>query len=469
MTEDAIQQAVSYAESRQDAHMDGFMELLRIPSVSTDPAYKEDLERCAGWIVTELDKLGFEKAAAMPTEGHPIVYAEWLKAGDDKPTVLVYAHYDVQPVDPLELWDTPPFEPTIRDGKLFARGVIDDKCGVYINLKAFESIMATSDGMLPVNIKILFEGEEESGSPSVEPFIMEHKELLAADFMLICDAGSAPGEPRMFYTARGIIGANVTITGPIDYDIHSGVGGGMVINPLHVAGKMIAGLHHADGSVAIPGWFDDVKLPDEAERQVMIASNDAFRAMVEERYDVSDTTWGEETEPVAYIRATALPTAEVNGMWGGYQGHGGKTIIPRQAAFKITFRTVPDQDPEKLQQLFVDYIRGFETNGIKTAVVFEQGSWAVQLMRDEPPVQAIHKAFEATWGQRATMYRQGGSVPIMSVFQRALGMPIATLGFAVGAQAHAPNEYYELDWFFTNLKTAIHFYHYLPEEMANGA
>ena len=251
------QKAIDYAHAHREPYMEGFQELLRIPSVSTDPSYKPELERCADWIVVEMGRIGFKNCRKIATTGHPVVYGDWLEAGADKPTVLIYAHYDVQPVDPLNLWETPPFEPSFRDGKLYARGAVDDKSGVFVNLKALESILNV-DGKLPVNIKLFFEGEEESGSPNMHPFVAANKDLLKADLLVLCDGGFDKHLPTITYSGRGIVGAEVTITGP-DHDLHSGVYGGVVHNPLHVVGQIIASFHDNEGHIRIPGYYDSVR------------------------------------------------------------------------------------------------------------------------------------------------------------------------------------------------------------------
>ncbi len=456
---DARQRALETARANQQPYLEGFFELLRIPSVSTDAAYTADIQRAASWLVAELERLGFASCRAYPTSGHPVVYGEWLKAGPDAPTVLVYAHYDVQPVDPLEDWVSPPFEPQIRDGKIYARGAVDDKAGVWVNLKAFDAMLA-ANGTLPVNVKVFFEGEEETGSPSMEAFIRENHDLLQADFMLVCDGGSQPGDPTIMYAARGIIEAEVFVTGPA-HDLHSGLYGGVIHNPLHRVGQIIGALHDADGRVRVPGFYDNVRALEPDELSLLASYEPA--AVAEAKEDTGVKAFWAEALGDYGVRATALPTLDVNGIFGGYQGPGSKTVIPSQGGFKVTMRLVADQDPGDVQRKFVEYIKSFENE--TTSIEVETGplGWPVTLMFDGPEVEAIQRAYEATWGKRARLIRAGGSVPIMGMFQRELGMPLTSLGYGSGEGIHAPNEFYWLDYFYKGIDTAIHFFHNLAE------
>ncbi|HEX8680785.1 MAG TPA: M20/M25/M40 family metallo-hydrolase, partial [Ardenticatenaceae bacterium] len=400
-----------------------------------------------------------KQCKAIPSAGHPVVYGEWLEAGEDKPTVLIYAHYDVQPVDPIELWETPPFEPDVRDGKLYARGVVDDKAGVWVNLKALESILAAT-GTLPVNVKIFFEGEEETGSPSMGPFISQYKELLAADLLVISDGGSYPDRPLVMSSVRGGVVGEVTITGA-KKDLHSGLFGGVAHNPAHLAAKIIAAFHDDEGRIQIPGFYDDVRRLSPAAFEEMNAQEPMLRAELEADSGI-ERFWG-IPEYTFMERATAQPTLDVNGMYSGYQGEGVKTIIPAKAGFKVTMRLVADQDPEDIARKFAAFVRGFATETLTLDVRVGPTFWPAQLLADGPVIEAIHHAFEETWGKRATMYRVGGSVPVIGMFQQELGVPVTNLGLAVGYDYHAPNEYTILDYFYRNIETAIHVYHYLAD------
>ncbi|MFN8447086.1 MAG: M20/M25/M40 family metallo-hydrolase [Anaerolineae bacterium] len=455
----SAQPAIDHARASRDAYMAGFLELLRIPSVSTDPAYKAELERCADWIVAEMTRIGIKNSRKFPTDGHPVVYGEWLEAGADKPTVLIYAHYDVQPVDPLNLWTTPPFEPTFRDGNLYARGVVDDKSGVYVNLKALESILAV-DGRLPVNVKLFFEGEEESGSPSMHPFVAAHKDLLKSDLLILCDGEFDRHLPQMIYSGRGITSAEVTVTGP-DHDLHSGEYGGVVHNPLHVVGKIIGSFHDDAGRVRIPGFYDAVQ-PLSADE---LASLQRVWAITSEPYLAKSGTkhyWGDSIASIPE-RGTALPTLEVNGMWGGYQGPGTKTVIPSKAGFKVTMRLVSDQNPDAIATLFSDYVMGFASDTAEIAVQVLAEGFPFQGLFDGAGVEAIQKALEATIGRRALLVRTGGSIPIAGMFHSELGTPMTNLGLGAGENIHSPNEYVRVDDFYLCIDTAIRLYYNLAE------
>lgn len=459
MTKELIRQVVEHAHANHDAYLEKFKEFLRIPSISADTEYKPEVQRAADWIVAELKQLGFKKCAAMPSQQHPVVYGEWLEAGDDKPTALVYAHYDVQPVDPVELWESPPFEPEIRDGKLYARGVIDDKCGVCIHLKTFESILAT-EGTLPVNVKVFFEGGEESASPGMETFIKSHKDLFAADFMLVSDGGNPPDQPINPYSTRGIVGAEVTATGP-QYDVHSGSLGGAVHNPVHLVAKIIASFHDDHGHILIPGFYDNVVGFTDEEREYF--SSDETDRIEEMKESYGDfRIWGEPGYSYDE-RRTARPTLDINGISGGYQGEGGKTIIPAKASFKVSIRIAAEQDPNDIAQAFVDHVMSFTCDTADIEVKITSKNWPALMMYDAPEVAVVNRAYTTVWGKPAKMTRMGGSIPVLGFFQRELGIPMTSLGFGTGGNGHAPNEYMRLEYFQKGIDTAIHFYYYLAE------
>jgi acetylornithine deacetylase/succinyl-diaminopimelate desuccinylase-like protein len=460
-----IDAALAWVDARRQDLLATFSALLSIPSISTDPAYRADVRRCAEWLVAECRRIGFDRCQAIDTAGHPVVYGEWLHAGPAAPTVLVYAHYDVQPVEPLELWETPPFEPSIRDGNLYARGAIDDKCGAFANLVAFEALLATAGG-LPVNIKLMFEGEEESGSPAMAPFVRAHKELLAADLLLICDGGSLPDQPLIFYTARGIVDAEVRVTGP-SHDLHSGLYGGVVQNPIHVVAAIIAALHDPSGRIQLPDFYAAVRPADEQEQANIARQEAAFAAKF--RNDTGlESSWATELGSLV-TRATALPTCDVNGVWGGYQGVGGKTIIPAEAGFKVSLRLVPDQDPHAVLESFSQFVQRFASDTARISIRTGAASYPATLLSRGPVIEALQQAFQATWGRPALLYRQGGSVPIMGMFQRELGMDLATLGFGTGENGHAPNEYLIVEELFRGIATALHFYHNLGSQAGKRA
>ena len=453
------QKAVEHAYAHREAYMEGYQELLRIPSISTDPAFKQELERCADWIVAEMKRIGFNNCRKIATTGHPVVYGDWLEAGADKPTVVIYAHYDVQPVDPLDLWTTPPFEPDFRDGKLYARGAVDDKSGVFVNLKALESILAV-DGKLPVNVKLFFEGEEESGSPNMHPFVAANKELIEGDLLILCDGGFEREQPTITYSGRGIVAAEVWVTGP-DHDLHSGTYGGVVHNPIHVVGRIIGSFHDADGRVQLPGYYDPVRKLSDDE----LASLQKVWGLTSEQYSTQSGAkhfWAESLGSVE-VRGTALPTLEVNGVWGGYQGPGTKTVIPSKAGFKVTMRLVNDQDPAVVAETFKQYVQGFasETADIEVNILAQSAPFRGLFEGDG--VEAVQQALVATTGKRALLERAGGSIPIAGMFQQELGIPLTHLGLGAGENIHSPNEYIRVDDFYLAIDTAIHLYYNLAK------
>jgi acetylornithine deacetylase/succinyl-diaminopimelate desuccinylase-like protein len=454
---DTIQAAIHHVHHHREEALEGFIKLLSFPSISADPAYKKDVKACAEWIVAELKRIGFENCRVLPTEGHPVVYADWLKAGDDKPTVLVYDHYDVQPVDPLHLWNSEPFTAEIRDGRMYARGAVDNKAGVWGNLKVFEAMLA-ANGTLPLNVKIMFEGEEESGSPSIEPFVEANKELLVADFMLNCDGGWDPLYPRVAYAGRGIVSAEVKVTGP-KADLHSGQFGGVVQNPLHIAGKIIGSFHDESGRVTLPGYYDTVATISATEHERIHAGWQPEKMKEDAGVEL---TWGNTIAPDAE-RATVYPTLDINGMWGGYQGPGTKTIIPAEAGFKVTMRLVPNQNPHEVARIFKTYVESFATDTVKVEVEIGEEAWYFDMAVESPYMEAVQSALESTINTRAQLVRTGGSIPILGVFNRLIGVPMTGWGYGEGEGIHSPNEYVVVDSFFQALEAGIRLYHNLAE------
>jgi len=453
MNDAPLEASLTYAHAHTEAFIEQYKELLRIPSIGADPAYRDDVRQAAEWIVSEMQRLGIEHAEVLDTEGQPAVYGDWLHADKGAPTVLLYAHYDVQPVDPLDLWVAPPFEPDIRDGKLFARGAIDDKSGVFLHLKAFESIMA-ANGTLPINVKFIFEGEEESGSPTMEAFIEARKALLAADVAVISDGGSSDEIPRMMASVRGIVTGEVHIYGP-KRDLHSGSFGGVVHNPTHMVGKMVAALHDDEGRIRIPGFYDAVVPVSEAQ-QALIEANEPSAIEHAKETTGLDTFWG--VPGYSYLeRATAQPTCDVNGIFGGYQGMGAKTVLPAEAGFKVSMRLVDNQDPNDIAEKFEIFINSFTCDTLKIDVKILSSSWSAETLVSGPVAQAVIDAYTATWGNAPKMGRAGGSVPIIGMFQHVLDIPVTSMGLGHGSNGHSPNEYFDLEYFGTNIDTAIHF------------
>ena len=462
MTSEKIKSAIAYAHDNADTYIDGFYDLLKIPSVSTDPKYKADMERCADWVVDEMARIGFNECRKIPTDGQPVVYGEWLEAGDDAPTLLVYAHYDVQPIDPIELWDSEPFEPTMRDGKLYARGVVDDKNSVWINLKVFESMFET-DGKLPVNIKLIFEGEEECGSPNMQPFVESHQELLSADALILCDGGFNGENPTQPYSVRGIVAAEVKISGP-DKDLHSGMWGGAVYNPLHHASKIISSFHDDDGRIAIKGFYDAVRKLGDDEYQTMLDNWKAIEADTLPRAG-TENFWGEKVAPIAE-RLTALPTLDVNGIYGGYIDNGVKTIIPSEVVFKVTMRTVADMMPQDVAKMFIEHVKQFEDDTVEIDIKILVEAYPCTMQFDGPLMDALQSAYETVLGKTAPMVRGGGSVPIAGMLQNTLNMEIIAFGMGSGENIHSPNEYMNFVDFQRAMDCAIHFYYTVGETMS---
>ncbi len=461
MTDTPLNKSTAYANAHTETFIEQYKDFLRIPSIGTDSAYRADVQRAAEWIVAEMQRLGIEHCQVMPTEGQPAVYGDWLHAGEQAPTVLLYAHYDVQPVDPLDLWVTPPFTPDIREGKLYARGVIDDKAGVFLHLKAVESVMAATGG-LPINVKFIFEGEEESGSPTMEPFIHAHKDLLAADVAVISDGGSSEEYPTMMAALRGIVAGEVRVQGA-KRDLHSGSYGGVVHNPTHMVGKIVAALHDAEGRIQIPGFYDAVS-PISAAQQALIDTAEA-RAITRAKEETGlEKFWG--VPGYSYLeRATAQPTCDVNGIYGGYQGQGTKTVLPAQAGFKVSMRLVNDQDPADIAEKFVAFVKSFTCETLNIEVDIYSRAWPAETVITSPIAQAVIDAYTATWGHAPKILRAGGSVPIVGMFQHVLNVPVTTMGLSHGSNGHAPNEYYDLDYFDKNINTAIHFYFNIAKRM----
>jgi len=454
-----IKTAVSHTQTHQQEYLDQLIQFLRIPSISTLSQHADDIRRAATWLTADLSRIGLEHVQLFETAGNPVVYADWLHAGEAAPTILVYGHYDVQPVDPIALWKTDPFTPTIRNGRLYARGASDNKAQMFTHIKAIES-MLTANGRLPVNVKLCFDGEEEVGSPNLEPFVVANKSLLAADLLLISDGAMIrTDQPSIDYALRGVIAAEIKVSGP-ERDLHSGSYGGSIHNPAQAIAEIVAALHHADGKVAIPGFYDNVTTlsPDEK----------ALLAKVP--YTQSDwhaetgapQPWG-ESEFTFYERMTARPTCEVNGIWGGFQGEGFKTIIPAEAGAKISMRLVENQDAVKITQQFITFIESLAPSTVRLSIDIQAGANAAVTPHDSPYLQAATRAYEAGWNATPVLSRGGGSLPIVAILQYELDVPFALMPFGLDDNRHSPNEHYRLDHFEKGLKTAVYFYHFLVQ------
>ncbi|MEW6510475.1 MAG: dipeptidase [Bacteroidota bacterium] len=453
-----MQSLLSFVEANKDRYLGELKDLLAIPSVSTNPDNKNDIGRCSEWLADHMRSIGLQNVQIFPTPGHPVVYADWLNA-PGKPTVLLYGHYDVQPPEPLELWTSPPFTATVRDGKLFARGAADDKGQVFIHLKGLEAYLRNG-GDLPVNIKLLIEGEEEIGSEHLEPFVKEHMELLKADLVLISDSSMfARDVPSICYGLRGLAYMQIDLVGP-SKDLHSGSFGGTVHNPVQALAEIIAKLHDKDGKVAIPGFYKDVLPLSKKER-------DAYRKL-----PWSDKKYAKELG-VAQLygekgfttleRVWARPTLECNGIWGGFTGEGAKTVLPSKASAKISMRLVPNQTAAKAAKLFEQHIRKIAPKTVKVMVRNLHGGEPAITPIDSPGVQAAVAALEKGFGKKPLYQREGGSIPIVVQFKQLLGLDTVLLGFGLPDEnAHAPDEFLNLDNFYGGIRTSVHFYNELP-------
>ena len=451
---------IDYARANQDRFLAELREFLSIPSISTQPEHEPDIERAAAWLQDKLLAAGFPRADVMPTSGHPVVYAEWLAAGAEAPTVLVYGHYDVQPPEPLELWDTPPFEPTIVGDDIFARGASDDKGQLYVHVKAMETFKEVA-GAPPANVKCIFEGEEESGSPSLEPFIREHADLLAADVVVISDTHILGKElPSIVYALRGLAYVEVEVTGP-DHDLHSGGYGGAVHNPIHALCAMIAGLHDDDGHIAIPGFYDKVRELSPQERAEMAKVPFERETWLREAGVKAD--WGESAYTIVE-RTTARPTLDVNGIWGGYTRPGVKTVLPSKASAKISTRLVPDQEPAEIAQLLQDYLTEIAPPTVSVVVRDLHGGEGAIVRRDSPAMQAAFRAYSEAFGREPIFVREGGSIPVVATFQSVLGIETVLMGFGLpDDRLHSPNEKFHLPNFYKGIETALRFFSLLGE------
>jgi acetylornithine deacetylase/succinyl-diaminopimelate desuccinylase-like protein len=453
------EQALQYAQNTRDRFLEELKELLRIPSISTLPEYKDDIARAAQWLAEDMKRIGMDHVQVYPTDGHPVVYGEWMGA-KDAPTVLVYGHYDVQPVDPLNEWESPPFEPAIRDGKIYARGASDNKGQAFAHVKAVEAYLKGAGG-IPVNVKLILEGEEEIGSPNLEPFVIDHKNLLAADSGLVSDSRIiSPEQPSILYGLRGLLYTQIDVRGP-DRDLHSGTYGGSVHNPAQALAEIITALHDETGYITIPGFYDSVRQLPQEEREALSRVPYPLEQWQEETG--LQEPWG-EPEYTLIERMGARPTCEVNGIWGGFQGAGGKTIIPAEAGAKISMRLVPDQDPQEIAKNFTDYIHSIAPSSLEVDVTIIAMSFPAMVPLDAPEMKAASQAYETVWGVAPVYTREGGSIPIVATFQRELSMPVILMGFGLSDNVHSPNEHFRVDHFYKGIDTIIHYYRYISQQ-----
>lgn len=446
----------SYIQSNQDRFLSELFELLRIPSVSADSRHKGDVRKAAEYVAQKLTEAGAESVQLMETKGHPIVFGEKI-VDPAKPTVLVYGHYDVQPPDPLDLWKTPPFEPTVRDGKIYARGACDDKGQFYMHIKAFEIMMKHK--LLACNIKFMIEGEEEVGSDNLGTFVKENKAKLKADVILISDTSLISlDQPSITAGLRGLSYMEVEVTGP-NRDLHSGVYGGAVANPANVLSKMIASLHDENGRVTIPGFYDQVAELSSADREAL---NKAPFDLNEYKKELGIEEIQGEKGYTTLERTGTRPTLDVNGIWGGYTGEGAKTVLPSKASAKISMRLVPNQRPNEITALFTKHFLSIAPKSVKVKVTAHHGGEPAVTPTDSKAFKAAASAFEEVWGKTPIPTRDGGSIPIVALFKKELGLDTVLMGFGLDTDAlHSPNEHYGIKNFLIGIETIVAFYkHY---------
>ncbi|HCM77005.1 MAG TPA: dipeptidase [Cytophagales bacterium] len=445
-----------YIAENKDRFLSELFDLLRIPSVSADSRHKADVRKAAEFIADKLKAAGADTVQVHETQGHPIVYGE-KKAGDNLPTVLVYGHYDVQPPDPLDLWDSPPFEPVIKNEKIYARGACDDKGQMYMHIKALEVMM--KQGKLPCNIKFMIEGEEEVGSDNLGKFVTANKALLKADVILISDTSILSlDHPSITVGLRGLSYMEVEVTGP-NRDLHSGVYGGAVANPINTLCDMIHSLIDQNGHITIPGFYDKVVELSAADREAL---NKAPFNLEEYKKDLDIKEVKGEKGYTTMERTGVRPTLDVNGIWGGYTGEGAKTVLPSKANAKISMRLVPDQSSKEITELFTQHIKAIAPPYVKVKVTAHHGGEPAVTPTDSPAYLAASNAFVEVWGKTPIPSRDGGSIPIVALFKKELGLNTVLMGFGLDSDAiHSPNEHYGIKNFLLGIETIVSFYkHY---------
>jgi acetylornithine deacetylase/succinyl-diaminopimelate desuccinylase-like protein len=444
------QDVLDRIEAEKESYLEELKDYIRIPSISTDPAYRDDVWRASEFLLGKMRDAGLT-AERIETDGHPLVYGEWLGA-PGKPTVLFYGHYDVQPVDPVELWRNPPFEPTVEGDKLVARGSTDDKGQSYTHLKGVAALLAER-GKLPVNVKFLVEGEEEAGGHAIDEYVKKDGgKRLKCDAVVVSDTSLyAPGQPSLIYGLKGLAYMEIKVTGP-NKDLHSGTFGGAVRNPLNALALIISKLQdEKTGRILIPGFYDDVRPLEDWERKEFGAlpfNESEYQAEL----DVPEL-FGEETYSTRE-RTWARPTCDVNGIFGGYMGKGAKTVLPSWGGAKVSMRLVPDQEPKKIAKLFTDYVRSIAPTGVKVEVESLHGADPVVVEAQGPIVEAAMDAMEDIWGARPVRIREGGSIPIVSTFAQVLNAPVLLLGFGLHDDGlHSPNEKFNISHFYNGIRS----------------
>jgi acetylornithine deacetylase/succinyl-diaminopimelate desuccinylase-like protein len=449
-----MQLILNYIEKEEARYLNELIEFLSIPSISSAGEHKPDVERAAHWLADHIKSCGIEDVKVYPTEGHPIVYAQWLGAGPEVPTVLIYGHYDVQPVDPLDLWNSPPFSPVVQNGKIWGRGTADDKGQLFAHIKSIESFMKIQQN-LPVNVKILIEGEEEAMVSHLDDFIIANEKMLTCDVVIISDTEWFSNDlPTICYGLRGISFAEVTVTGP-NRDVHSGSFGGAIDNPLNVLCWMIASLKDPYGRITIPGFYDDVLELTEEEKQ-------AFKELPYNEKEYCDSLGINNVNgEIGYTtleRSWARPTLDLNGIFGGYTGEGSKTIIPSKATAKISTRLVPNQNPEDIAKKLEKHLHKIAPPTVKVEVKAGAGGYPVLVPIDSKEIKTAVSSFKQAFGKEPVFMREGGSIPIVETFQRVLKAPSVLMGLGLpGDNIHSPNENFDLKNFYGGIKASAIF------------
>ena len=455
---------IDFINVNRDRYLDELKALLAIPSISALPEHIPDVRRCAEWCADEMRRVGLQNVSILDTPGNPVVYGDWLGA-TGAPTILFYGHYDVQPVDPLDLWESPPFEAMVREGEIYARGAADDKGQVFMHLKAVEAHLR-QNGALPVNIRFILEGEEEVGSAHLDDFVRSHKAELAADVVVISDSAMfARGIPSICYGLRGLVYVQVDVRGSRT-DLHSGVFGGAVANPAFVLAQMIAHMKDRGGRVKIPGFYDDVRPLQDAERQTWASLPFSEK---EYRKELGVPKLSGESGYTTLERAWARPTLEVNGLLSGFTGQGSKTVLPAVAMAKISMRLVPDQDPDKIADLFQAFVQQIAPKTVHLTMTRMHGGKPWMTSFDNPFVQAAGRAIEKGFGRAPVFTREGGSIPVVSTFQEELGLPSVLFGVGLPDEnAHAPNERLDLTNFHQGIIASAHLYREIASIAGTG-
>ncbi|MBC8160161.1 MAG: dipeptidase [Roseiflexaceae bacterium] len=452
--------ARTYSRAHTERFRHELFELLRIPSLSGDPAHAGDIRRAAEWLANHMRDAGVENVEIMPTAGHPVVYGEYLGAGPDKPTVLVYGHYDVVPAAMEDGWDTDPFEPVEQNGRIYARGATDDKGQMMTHVNALESYLKTA-GRAPVNVKFLLEGEEEISSPNLAPFIRDHLDLLAADVCVISDTSMPSIEaPAITHSLRGMTYIQIDLEGPKE-DLHSGLWGGAAHNPALALVEILGKLYNPDNTIAVPGFYDDVVALTQAERD-MIAKTDVSEEQYKQVTGVP-ALWGDQRFTIRE-RLAARPTLDINGMWSGWSGPGPKTIIPQKAGAKLSSRLVANQDPQKIYRLLKDYIESIAPKTVTLKVELLTEGRPALIPFDLPEMQAAARAYETGWGHTPVFTRGGGSIPVVADIGDMLKIPVVMMGFGLDSDGlHSPNESYSIEMFHRGIETAIVYFEELAQ------